>query len=192
MAEQILERLFRKAEKGKLPPEFSDWSLANKWGVTVAHVAAYSGTLPADIGRDVYKLTDKDGRTVAHDAARYGTLPADMDRDIYKHANKNGTTVAHFAAQYGTLPPDIDHDIFTLADKYGWTVAHSAARYGNLSPKFDQWDIVDGKGRTVAEVAADKYPPDSVLGASARQWLVENRAKTAENAPEDEESGPRP
>jgi hypothetical protein len=48
--------------------------------------------------------------------------------------------------------------------------------------------MVDGVGRTVAEIVADEYPPDSTIAASARKWLEEHQA----NTPEDEESGPRP
>jgi hypothetical protein len=122
--------------------------------------------------------------------ARIGDLPTEFSG--WSRADEDGWTVAHFATSCGTLPPDIDRDVYKLADKGGWTVAHEAAWSKHLPPEFAQWDIVDGKGRTVAEVAADKYPPDSALGTGARQWLVENRAKTAENAHEDEESCPRP
>jgi hypothetical protein len=185
---KALKRLFGEARAGTLPPEFTDWPLADKDGYTVAHFAAWSGTLPADIDRAIYKLADKNGTTVAHVAAWRGNLPVDIDRDVYKLANKFGTTVAHLVARYGHFPADIGRDIYKLTDKYGATVAHVAAQFGHLPPEFEQWGMVDGEGRTVAEVAAVVYPPDSVLAASARQWLEENRA----NTPENEESGPRP
>jgi hypothetical protein len=53
--------------------------------------------------------------------------------------------------------------------------------------------MVDGKGRTVAEIAIDNYPPDSVLGAKAREWFEENQTETSESEenPENEDAGPR-
>jgi len=42
-----------------------------------------------------------------------------------------------------------------LKDKYsGRKVAHVAARYGCLPADFDQWDLADEDGQTVAHVAA--------------------------------------
>ena len=54
-------------------------------------------------------------------------------------------------ARAGTLPADFDQ--WELADADGWTVAHAAARFGRLPADFDQWELADASGWTVAQVA---------------------------------------
>jgi hypothetical protein len=53
-------------------------------------------------------------------------------------------------AMDGTLPPGFDD--WELADDSGWTVAHAAALHGALPPGFDKWDLVDKNGVSVREV----------------------------------------
>jgi hypothetical protein len=55
-------------------------------------------------------------------------------------------------AQSGTLAADFDQ--WDLANGAGWTVAHEAAQWGNLPADFDQWDSADYIGVTVAHSAA--------------------------------------
>jgi hypothetical protein len=99
--EKTIERLFEDAKTGKLSPEFSDWSLADKKGKTIAHEAAMYRNLPADIDRDIYKLADKYGKTVAHEAAWRKHLPPEFERPDYEQwgmVDGEGQTVAHVAA----------------------------------------------------------------------------------------------
>jgi hypothetical protein len=49
------------------------------------------------------------------------------------------------------LPPGFDQ--WDLADKDGWTLAHWAVMPGRLPPGFNQWRLADKKGLTVAELA---------------------------------------
>jgi hypothetical protein len=46
------EDLFKAAEEGTLPLEFDQWDLKNKYGETVADVAAKYGNLPENLGRE--------------------------------------------------------------------------------------------------------------------------------------------
>jgi hypothetical protein len=63
---------FNLADKGDLPPGFSQWSLRDKNGMTVAHMAAKKGKLPP--GFELWDIADNNGRTVAHEAALWGYL----------------------------------------------------------------------------------------------------------------------
>jgi hypothetical protein len=55
------------------------------------------------------------------------------------------------------LPDNFDQ--WDLADHNGTTVAHIAAAYGHLPDDFSQWDLVNNNGVTVAELAKsfDEY-----------------------------------
>lgn len=68
-----------------------------------------------------------------------------------------------------SLPPGFDQ--WDLADEDGWTVAHEAAQYGHLPPGFDQWGLANKDGWTVAHVAAlfDRVPP------GFDQWELANK-----------------
>jgi hypothetical protein len=55
-------------------------------------------------------------------------------------------------AREGTLPDGFDQ--WELADEDGTTVAHVVARYGRLPVGFDGWELADNNGTTVAHVAA--------------------------------------
>jgi hypothetical protein len=175
-----LESLFIDAVNGDLPPDFSEWDLADHDSWTVAHVAAQAGHLPPDFDR--WELADRDGYTVAHTAARSGHLPPDFDRwDI---ADKRGWTVAHEAALHyrGHLPPDFDR--WDLADRDGWTVAHVAAGTGKLPPDFDRWDMADRRGVTVANEAALRVapPPDFDPREFFRRQLREQQRREKERS----------
>lgn len=61
--EQDIDCLVWFARNGRLPPGFTRWDMADKWGLTVAHAAASYGNLPP--GFDRWGLADKTGRTVA-------------------------------------------------------------------------------------------------------------------------------
>jgi hypothetical protein len=88
-----IKKLFRQARKGTLPEGFDRWEPADKYGQTVAHVAARFGNLPEGVDR--WDLADEDGWTVAHEAAYYGRLPEGFDR--WDLADKNGKTVRDVA-----------------------------------------------------------------------------------------------
>jgi hypothetical protein len=52
----------------------------------------------------------------------------------------------------GTLP--VNFNQWELADKYGWSVAHAATENGSLPESFDQWELANVFGLTVAHYAA--------------------------------------
>lgn len=62
--------------------------------------------------------------------------------------------MAHEAAADGRLPPDFNQ--WDLADKNGWTVAHVVAEHGILPPDFNQWSLKGKDGRTVADIIRRK------------------------------------
>jgi hypothetical protein len=47
-----------------------------------------------------------------------------------------------------------DFDQWDLANEAGWTIAHTAAKFGYLPADFSQWSMADNKGFTVAHHAA--------------------------------------
>ena len=54
------------------------------------------------------------------------------------------------AAGWRHLPKDFNQ--WELADKDGWTVAHEVAAHGYLPNDFQLWDLTDKEGRTVRKV----------------------------------------
>lgn len=60
---------------GPLPPDFTDWTLADEDGVTIAHVAALHNHLPD--GFQGWDIAMENGHTVAYvaSAALSGCLP---------------------------------------------------------------------------------------------------------------------
>lgn len=142
-----VQRLFKAAEAGILPPDFQDWDVRDPFGRTVAHQTALYGKLPA--GFDQWLLVDDDGNSVAHEAARTGQLPADFQD--WTHANDDGFAVAHMAAIHGHLPADFDQwdllDTFFPMEEGGKTVAQYAAEAGHLPAGFDRWDLVSEEYR---------------------------------------------
>ena len=68
-----IEELFMMARNGTLPKDFKDWSLADEYGWTVAHVAVHSDCLSKDF--EDWSLSANTGWTVAHSAAFMGKLP---------------------------------------------------------------------------------------------------------------------
>jgi hypothetical protein len=85
----------RSAIDGTLPVDFDEWSIANREGFTVAHVAAQYGHLPADFSQ--WELADKDGWTVAHMAVRNGHLPANFDQ--WDLVDSSGVRVSDLAEE---------------------------------------------------------------------------------------------
>ncbi|NCC04458.1 MAG: ankyrin repeat domain-containing protein [Proteobacteria bacterium] len=66
----------------------------------------------------------------------------------------------HDLACEGRLAQDFDQ--WDLKNPDGWSVAHEAARTGHLPPDFTRWEILDADGWTVAHEAAmlGSLPPD--------------------------------
>jgi len=66
----------------------------------------------------------------------------------------------HELAREGRLAQDFDQ--WDLKNPDGWSVAHEAARTGHLPPGFTRWEIRDTDGWTVAHEAAmhGALPPD--------------------------------
>jgi hypothetical protein len=54
--------------------------------MTVAHVAAARGSLPADF--DQWAITDKEGKTVYEIAKIFGTLPKEVEKRYEKVRSK--------------------------------------------------------------------------------------------------------
>ena len=75
------------------------------------------------------------------------------------------------AAWDGSLPPDFDQ--WDLADEGGMTVAHTAAKSGHLPPDFDRWDLADKRGQTVREVAERRL---HILRAHVSETPLSERA----------------
>jgi hypothetical protein len=61
-------------------------------------------------------------------------------------------------AQNGTLP--VGFNQWNLTNEHGWSVAHVAAYCGHLPDDFNQWDLVDNNGTTVAHVATEQCPEE--------------------------------
>jgi hypothetical protein len=72
-------------------------------------------------------------------------------------------------ARAGALPADFDQ--WDLADADGMTVAQVAAMYGHLPADFDQWGLANGNGWTVAHSTARW----SHLPAHFGQWDLTDR-----------------
>ena len=74
---------------------------------------------------------------------------------------------------YGCLPEGFNQ--WDLVDGDGWTVAHNLARHGNLPKGFNQWELKSRRGKTVAHFAATyKHLPDDF-----NQWhLIDSNNRT--------------
>lgn len=110
----------------RLPQDFDCWELvafdgegefAGVYGATVAHVAAWKGSLPR--GFDKWLLRDDAGQSVAREAwEAHGALPEWFN--AWSSADESGWTVAHEAAKFGFLPEGFDQ--WELVDNSGQTV----------------------------------------------------------------------
>jgi hypothetical protein len=107
------------------------------------------GTLPPDF-KDWWR-SDENGQTVAHVAVLYYPLPPDFKDWAAVSNGIDGVTVAHYVIFWGHRLPE-SFDQWDLADKNGSTVAHLAAELGLLPENFDQWDLADNDGETVRDV----------------------------------------
>jgi hypothetical protein len=128
-------------------------------GLTIAHAAASSGTLPASLQTErILSLLEGVGRgkSVAHYAARTMTLRRDVSEDILRGTDFLGETVYHVLAASGA-DVSVPEDALVLADKSGRTVAHELARRSALPEEFMTFEILslaDDHGRTVAHELA--------------------------------------
>lgn len=64
-------------------------------------------------------------------------------------------------AENGTLSEDFQE--WNLCDEQGWTIAHQAAYHGHLPENFHSWDLTDKYGVTVESVyylVNNRYPED--------------------------------
>jgi hypothetical protein len=117
-----IDKLFLLARSGLLPKGFDRWGLADKYGQTVAHVAAEYGHLPE--GFDRWELADNDGWTVPQVAAEHSDLSKASDPwglgDPYR-----GLNVCYNCPSVNSLPEGFDQ--WERADNDGKTVAHVAA-----------------------------------------------------------------
>ena len=154
--------LFKRARKGMLPSDFSQWDLAEWSGWTVAYEDALNGHLPKEFDR--WELADKNGRTVAHIAACWGHLPEGFDR--WELADKRGWTVAHEAARSGCLPEGFDQ--WDLADNSGETVRQ-------IMLKYDEDRI---RHRAEAETASLREALDRVYDAAFSECVARLREKS--------------
>jgi hypothetical protein len=166
------------AKDGTLPADFNQWGLADKYGWTIAHVAAAHGHLPEDFKQ--WGLTNKNGRTVAHSAARHGHLPSDFSR--WGIADDSGWTVAHEAAEHGHLPASFSQ--WGLLDSKGLSVLGQLL-IGTQSNKFvSRWRDERPPCKTEADLAVfktwlpeiyNKYAVvesfDDVNAAQETNWL---------------------
>lgn len=122
-------QLAERGNGREFPAGFRQWDLHDPDGVLcLAHLAARNGRLPEDF--DQWDIRDRYGRTVAHEAALAGTLPAFFDQwEMVGPTPVYGwCSVAHAAAWSGHLPEKFDR--WELATEDGWTVAHVVAVKG--------------------------------------------------------------
>lgn len=143
------------AERGNLPEDFDKWDLRDCKNKTVAHMAAEHGNIPEGFDWERYGLMrDIEGRTVYHCAAEGGCLPGWFNE--WHLEDEDGWSVAHFAAYYNNIPGNFDWEKFGMMRdyKYGETVYHEAASGKCLPQWFNDWDIANSKGITVAHYAA--------------------------------------
>ena len=73
-------------------------------------------------------------------------------------------------ARAGCLPDDFDQ--WELADPAGWSIAHAAAEAGTLPHGFDKWALATCSGWTVAHVAVIA---GTGLPAGFEQWGLADR-----------------
>jgi hypothetical protein len=100
------------AERKGLPADFAHWALPDCDGSTVAHRAAWLGTLPVGFLR--WELRDQRGFSVAFVAAMYGHLPREFA--AWEVTNADGMTAAHGQAIHRGLPEGFYRwDIFNPA-----------------------------------------------------------------------------
>jgi len=71
-----INKIFKQAKEGTLPPDFTEWDLADWDGWTIAHEAAYYGHLPKDF--QDWDLKDKYGITVEDVIRDSDYLPDDF------------------------------------------------------------------------------------------------------------------
>ena len=57
---------------------------------------------------------------------------------------------ALISVRYDYLPNNFNQ--WNLSDRDGWTVAHVAALLGHLPPSFNQWNLADKNGVTVGDL----------------------------------------
>ncbi len=132
----------------------------DRWGWTVAHALARSGTLPEKFVTDeLLRMKNKDGWTVAHALARNKALPEKfVTEELIRMEDIWGRTVAHVLADCGTLPEKfVTEELLRMEDIWGRTVAHVLAYCGTLPEKFVTEELLRMKmdnGRTVAHVLA--------------------------------------
>jgi hypothetical protein len=77
----------------------------------------------------------------------------------------------HILALALQLPEDFEE--WELLDEYGDTVAHVAAKSGALPEGFNRWDLMNHEGETVAHVAAKTRL--LVLHKKFNQWEMVNK-----------------
>ncbi len=136
--------------------------IAREDGWSVAHEAAYQGSLPESMmTEDILKLTTRVGCSVAYHVARRKNLPewAKRQKDILLLSNGYGDYVAHMLAKHGDLPTEMmTEDILTMTDSSKCAIAYYSAWHDS----FPEWatrrkDILllgDGQGNYVAHVLA--------------------------------------
>lgn len=147
---ETYKKIFEYFRKRQCFPEgFNQWSLANKNGWTIAHLAVQdkrtSKALPEDF--DQWNLRDRRGWTVAHEAACYETLPKDFNK-------------------------------WDLTDKKGWTVAHEAVAHGQLPKNFHQWELKNIHGETVFEVLLFLRPHRSLRSFTDWDMVLNDNGET--------------
>jgi len=101
------------------------------------------------------KVYTKEEIEVFFKQAVEGTLPEDFS-DWDQPLSDDERTVAHVAAMYGHLPEDFGKDdlsLWGLKTANGETVAHTAAKYNTLPDYFNQWELTNRYGKSVAEIA---------------------------------------
>jgi hypothetical protein len=88
------------------------------------------------------------------------------------------------AGKKGGLPEDFDQ--WDLSNDEGWTIAHEAASYHRLPANFNQWGLADKEGWTVAHTASDGCLPEDFSQwdlANSKGWTVAHVAAARQLPP---------
>jgi hypothetical protein len=150
----------KMAQKGQiLPSSFDAWDAYDDGGRTVAHYAAERGNLPCTFSNLGLRTLDEGRVTVAHVLARIDKLP-DGFTD-YMLRDGDGDTIYHTLAGINALPHGFDQWGLINYDNEPVAITLLKASY-HLPPDFNQWELSDKHGTTVAHFAVTFLDGESI------------------------------
>lgn len=176
LKERAYKKYIKLAKDDNLPTDFDQWDLADKYGHTVAHVAAKHGNLPTDFNqwnlKNNHNWTVRDIKNMRDRS--FTSEQQIVETDYIKRVERRVYNKYLRLIQVDKLPADFTQ--WDLADKHGWTIAHEAARHGYLPNDFNQWRLATNTGWSAAhEVAArnQSFNPEHRDLTDDHGWTVE-------------------